>query len=137
MALDPNRWTLKTQEAFNAAVDRARAANNPEVTPDHAVRACRAALKMRAELADFNKRWEPRLGEATGISIGINSGPAQVGNIGSLRKFKYGALGHTVNLASRVQGANKHLRTSLLITRATQSKARSASPPRRVPPGRP
>src|SRR5947208_15336346 len=34
MALDPNRWTLKTQEAFNAAVDRARAANNPEVTPD-------------------------------------------------------------------------------------------------------
>ena len=35
MALDPNRWTLKTQEAFNAAVDRARAANNPEVTPDH------------------------------------------------------------------------------------------------------
>src|SRR5438094_7978247 len=35
MAIDPNRWTLKTQEAFNAAVDRARAANNPEMTPDH------------------------------------------------------------------------------------------------------
>ena len=35
MALDPNRWTLKTQEAFNAAVERAGAANNPEVTPDH------------------------------------------------------------------------------------------------------
>ncbi len=35
MALDPNRWTIKTQEAFSAAVDAAKAANNPEVTPDH------------------------------------------------------------------------------------------------------
>src|SRR6478736_5427548 len=35
MALDPNRWTLKTQEAFNAAITRAAADNNPEVTPDH------------------------------------------------------------------------------------------------------
>ena len=35
MALDPNRWTLKTQEAFTAAVEPARAASNPEVTPDH------------------------------------------------------------------------------------------------------
>ena len=35
MALDPNRWTLKTQEAFNAAVEAARASSNPEVTPDH------------------------------------------------------------------------------------------------------
>src|SRR4029079_7340702 len=37
MPLDPNRWTLKTQEAFNAAVDRARVDNNPEVTPDHLI----------------------------------------------------------------------------------------------------
>src|SRR3954449_480857 len=35
MALDPNRWTLKTQEAFNTAVEAARSASNPEVTPDH------------------------------------------------------------------------------------------------------
>src|SRR3954471_15912592 len=35
MALDPNRWTLKTQEAFNAAVEQAKSRNNPEVTPDH------------------------------------------------------------------------------------------------------
>src|SRR5947207_14658831 len=39
MALDPNRWTLKTQEAFNAAVERARSASNPEVTPEHLVAA--------------------------------------------------------------------------------------------------
>ena len=35
MAIDPNRWTLKTQEAFNAAVETAKARSNPEVTPDH------------------------------------------------------------------------------------------------------
>src|SRR5205085_7926320 len=35
MALDPNRWTLKTQEAFNAAVELARSRSNPEVTPEH------------------------------------------------------------------------------------------------------
>jgi ATP-dependent Clp protease ATP-binding subunit ClpB len=45
MALDPNRWTLKTQEAFNAAVESARAASNPEVTPDHLL----AALLAQAE----------------------------------------------------------------------------------------
>src|SRR5262245_50473433 len=35
MAFDPNRWTIKTQEAFNAALEAARSASNPEVTPDH------------------------------------------------------------------------------------------------------
>src|SRR5437764_640518 len=37
MALDPNRWTLKTQEAFNAGVELAKARSNPEVTPDHLI----------------------------------------------------------------------------------------------------
>src|SRR3954451_25124590 len=37
MALDPNRWTLKTQEAFNAGVELARSRSNPEVTPDHLI----------------------------------------------------------------------------------------------------
>ena len=35
MALDPNKWTLKTQEAFSAAVEQAKSLNNPEVTVDH------------------------------------------------------------------------------------------------------
>ena len=52
------------------------------------------------------------------LGIGINSGPASVGNTGSIHKFKYGPLGNTVNLASRVQGATKYL------------KARCSSPAR-------
>ena len=43
MPVDPNRWTIKTQEAFNAAVERARGANHPEVTPDHLLAALLAA----------------------------------------------------------------------------------------------
>ncbi len=104
----------------------------PEVTPDHAVRACRAALKMREGLAEFNTRWQPRLGEATGISIGINSGPAQVGNIGSRRKIKYGAFGPTVNLAARVQGATKLVGCPLLVTKGTADMLGGAYPLRRL-----
>ncbi|MGC4005188.1 MAG: adenylate/guanylate cyclase domain-containing protein [Pirellulales bacterium] len=85
---------------------------------DHASRACAAALKMRAAMADINARWRDRIGETTDVSIGINTGTAQVGNIGSRRKFKYGAFGTTVNLASRVQGATKHVGASLLVTRS-------------------
>src|SRR3954469_8459009 len=45
MAIDPNRWTVKTQEAFNGALDAARAANHPEVSPEHLL----VALLKQAE----------------------------------------------------------------------------------------
>lgn len=92
----------------------------PEEQPDHAARACMAALEMQACLPILNKRWEQRVGEKTELSIGMNSGLAQVGNTGSKRKFKYGALGSNVNLASRIQGATKYLKTFMLMTEATQ-----------------
>ena len=88
----------------------------PSAIPNHAELACRAALAMIKQLPQLNQRWEPILGEPMGFGIGINSGMARVGNIGTDRKFKYGPLGNTVNLASRVQGATKYLRTKLLVT---------------------
>jgi adenylate cyclase len=94
----------------------------PEDQPDHARRAARAALAMLARLPDLNARWQPVLQAPTEIGIGINTGIARVGNVGSKRKFKYGALGNTVNLASRVQGATKYLKTPVLITQATQEQ---------------
>jgi adenylate cyclase len=95
--------------------------NAPLEQSDHAARACRAALAMRDGLPELNRRWEGRIGKSIGVGIGINSGPALVGNTGSHKKFKYGPLGHTVNLASRVEGATKHLGVSLLITGSTRA----------------
>src|SRR4029079_15637794 len=70
--------------------------------------------------------------ERTGISIGINSGRAQVGNIGSRRKIKYGALGPTVNQAARVQGATKLVGCPLLVTKGTAELLSGAYPLRRL-----
>jgi adenylate cyclase len=104
----------------------------PEAQPDHASLACRAALDMLAALAELNRHWGKVLGELMDLGIGINTGIAQVGNTGTRHKFKYGALGNTVNLASRVQGATKHLKTRLLITGATQARLGADSGARRL-----
>lgn len=92
----------------------------PDETEDHAQRACETALQMFKRLSRIDKRWEKHIGERTEVGIGINSGVALVGNVGTARKFKYGPLGHTVNIGSRVQGATKFLQTPLLITGATR-----------------
>jgi adenylate cyclase len=94
----------------------------PEQQPDHAVRACRAALMILDGLPALNERWQTTLEERMGLGIGINTGIAQVGNTGSRRKFKYGALGNTVNLASRVQGATKYFKCKVLLTGETQKR---------------
>jgi adenylate cyclase len=94
----------------------------PDDQPDHARRACRAALAMLASVPGLNERWQATLCEPMQISVGVNTGPAQVGNTGSRQKFKYGALGNTVNLGSRVQGMTKHLRCRLLLTHATRGQ---------------
>src|SRR5437762_9902858 len=93
----------------------------PDDQPEHARRACQAALAMFESLPQMNERWQPTLQEPLALGIGVNSGSAQVGNVGSRIKFKYGALGNTVNLASRVQGATKHMKAGLLITEATRA----------------
>lgn len=91
----------------------------PDEQPDHPNRAVRAARAMLGRREELDRRWLARLGEGIEFGIGINTGEAFVGNTGSTRRFKYGPLGNTVNLASRVQGATKHLRARLLVTEAT------------------
>jgi len=89
-------------------------------------------LAMTARMAELSARWQDVLGEPTSYSIGINTGPARVGNTGSKRKFKYGPLGNTVNLASRVQGATKYVRSQIVITGATAAGLDDAFPKRRL-----
>jgi len=97
--------------------------------PDHAARACRAALAMEAELRRLNREWraEGRLpeGASLGIGIGLNSGPMSVGNMGSEQVFDYTVIGDNVNLGSRVEGLNKLYGTEILVTGATAQAARS------------
>lgn len=94
--------------------------NAPAAQPDHALRACRAALAMQAEMPGLNETWHETVGVPLRLGIGLNTGEAQVGNTGSKRKFKYGPHGHTVNLASRIQDTTKKLGIPILITESTR-----------------
>jgi adenylate cyclase len=94
----------------------------PTDQPDHPVRASRAALAMLSCLPKLNERWSSRLDEPIRLGIGINTGTARVGNTGSRFKFKYGPLGHMVNLAARLQGATKYLRVPILLSESTATK---------------
>ena len=80
---------------------------------------------MLKQLPELNQRWQSRVGETMDLGIGINSGPVRAGNAGSKQKFKYSPLGNTVNLASRVQGATKYLKTRLLVTGNTADQLRA------------
>jgi adenylate cyclase len=98
----------------------------PRPQPDHAQLACRAALDMLACQPGLSEAWRASWQavlphQPMEFGIGLNSGLAHVGNIGSKHKFKYGPLGNTVNLASRIQGATKYLGCRILVTGATQS----------------
>ena len=71
--------------------------------PDHAVRAIKTALEMRKQLEEFNT--ERKEGPTLRIRIGINSGKAVAGEIGSINKKEYTVLGDTVNTASRLESS--------------------------------
>ena len=98
----------------------------PDWQPSHATMATEAARDMLAKVPELGERWNQQIGRKFEIGIGLNSGIAQVGNIGSKVRFKYGPLGTTVNVASRVQGVTKKLQIPLLVTLKTAQQLDSA-----------
>ncbi len=76
----------------------------PGVQPDHASRACRAALAMAAALESDNRTRLERGLVPVRVRIGIHSGPAVVGNIGAPGRVNYTLIGDTVNVAQRLEG---------------------------------
>ncbi len=98
----------------------------PLPLPDHAARACRTALDMTATLKRLDREWEAHGRPRLRIGVGLNSGVAAVGNMGSDRLFDYTAIGDNVNLASRLEGLNKYYETSILISAHTAQALQGA-----------
>jgi adenylate cyclase len=99
--------------------------NAPLDQPDHALRACRAALKCQKRLAELRPEFKRRFGSEVFARIGIHSGPAVVGNMGSEKRFDYTAVGDTMNLASRLEGACKQYKVATLISESTRDMVRA------------
>ena len=91
----------------------------PTEEPDHAIQACNAALAMIRRVQELQKKWEAEGKPKLDIGIGLNSGPASVGEMGSARQVGYTALGDTVNLSSRLEGLNKEYGTHILVNEST------------------
>ena len=78
-----------------------------EPLPDHALRACHAALDMTRELGRLREKWAAENRPRLFARFGLNTGDVLVGNLGSHRIMDYTVMGDHVNLASRLEGANK------------------------------
>jgi adenylate cyclase len=96
----------------------------PFEEPGHAVRACNTALKMMARVREMQKKWEAEGKPRLDIGIGLNTGVASVGNMGSALRYGYTALGDTVNLSSRLEGLNKDYGTHILVNETTYAAAK-------------
>ncbi len=86
---------------------------------DHAVRACSAALECQQKLEELRQQWIQQGLPPFRVRIGINSGDAIAGNMGSESRFDYTVMGDNVNLASRLEGINKQYGTELIISENT------------------
>jgi adenylate cyclase len=103
--------------------------NAPMTVPEHARKACAAALAMHAKLAELNAKWQADA-KAEGISLpeihigtGLNTGPCVVGNMGSTLRVDYTVLGDDVNLASRLEGQSKAYGVNIVIGPVTREQA--------------
>jgi adenylate cyclase len=91
----------------------------PADDSDHASNAARAALGCRARLAELNRDSAAFQGYEVAHRMGLNSGAALVGNIGSRRRFNYSVMSDAVNVASRLEGANKYYGTTIAASEMT------------------
>lgn len=86
---------------------------------DHADRACKSALEMMERLSQLKVEWRSKNIPEINIRIGINTGEVVVGNMGGEQRFDYTVMGDEVNLASRLEGANKQYGSSIMVNEST------------------
>ncbi|MDO8784680.1 MAG: adenylate/guanylate cyclase domain-containing protein [Syntrophales bacterium] len=106
--------------------------NAPLKQSDHARRSVCAALRCQAKLAERRQLFRERTGKDLNMRIGINTGTAVVGNMGSRTRFDYTMLGDAVNLASRLEGINKQFGTYTIISQSTFELMEGAFPVREL-----
>jgi|SRR5579871_62314 len=91
-----------------------------------ATRACECSLDMMKRVGELRKQWEAKGAPQLDIGIGLNTGVASVGNMGSTSRKAYTALGDTVNLSSRLEGLNKDYGTHILVNESTYNAAKDS-----------
>jgi adenylate cyclase len=89
---------------------------------DHALQACKCALRQLEVLAKMNEVWPPE--RRLSIGIGVNTGIMTVGNMGSLGRMNYTLMGDMVNLGARLEGTNKQYFTMAIISEFTYAQVR-------------
>lgn len=99
--------------------------NAPLEQPDHAVQTCRAALKQLAALPGLHKQFAERGWPPLDFRIGLHTGTVLYGDLGSQTRSNYTIMGDTVNVASRLEGANKLFGTKILISETTHQAAQN------------
>lgn len=106
--------------------------NAPLDQPDHAVRCVRAALRCQQKLEEMRPDFHNLIGRSLNMRIGLNTGIAVVGNMGSRFRFDYTMIGDAVNLAARLEGINKQFGTSVMMSQATYDQIGDAFPSREI-----
>jgi adenylate cyclase len=91
----------------------------PVAIDHHAESACRACIQMQKQLEILREKWAREKHLTIRMRIGLSSGPAVVGNMGSKNRFDYTMMGDTVNIAARLEGVNKVYGTYLMISDST------------------
>ncbi len=86
---------------------------------EHAYTACLASLKQLESLNNLQEKWKDQKLPIINIGIGLNTGDAVVGNMGSTHRMDYTVMGDTVNLGSRLEGTNKVYGTRIIISEYT------------------
>ena len=84
----------------------------PVPLPNHALNACKVALQMRDKMTELQEKWHAEGKQGFEIGIGVNTGSAVVGNLGSEQIFDYTAIGDTINLGARLESINKEYETA-------------------------
>jgi adenylate cyclase len=93
--------------------------NVPREDPKHAIKAVHTALEFQERTLAVSKRWEEKLGIAIRNGVGINTGEAVVGTLGSEQRLEYTAIGDTINLGARLESITKDYKTNIIISEST------------------